>query len=91
MSHSFEPFLLQAVAIALEDLVIYTTKRLLRRGGIELKSEDYWLLLGSPMGLCDVAGMDRRIQCIRFSSTDRGAITQFSSEYGNDTALDVYK
>ena len=59
MSLSFESFLLQAVAITLEDLVIYAVKRLLRRGGIELKSEDHWLLLGSPMGLCDVAGMDR--------------------------------
>ena len=34
--YSFKFFLLQAVAITFEDLVIHIAKRLLRRGGIEL-------------------------------------------------------
>jgi len=34
---SFKFFLLQAVAITIEDLVMYFTKHMLRRGGIELK------------------------------------------------------
>ena len=39
--HSFKFFLLQAVAIAFEDLVIYIAKGLLRHGGIEFKPEKF--------------------------------------------------
>lgn len=37
--YSFKFFLLQVVAITLEDLVIYTAKRLLRQGGVEFKAD----------------------------------------------------
>ena len=43
---TFEFFLLQTVAIAFEDLVIYVAKGLLRRGGVELRlgrAEESWV------------------------------------------------
>jgi len=86
---SFKFFLLQAVAITFEDLVIYTAKHLLRRGGIEFKSERageawagkivrvigyFWVTLWFCATL--PVWIDES-SAIGFASTDRGAITQF--------------
>ena len=86
---SFKFFLHQAVAITFEDLVIYTTKRLLCQGGIELKSrrvDESWAeTVARVVGYCWVilwfcstlpAWIDEP-SSIGFATTDRGAITQF--------------
>ena len=80
---SFTFFLLQAVAITFEDFVIYTAKRLLRRGGAELKPGveiavrvigycwvTLWFCSTLPVWLDEP-------NSIGFGSSDRGAITQF--------------
>jgi len=87
--YSFKFFLLQAVAITFEDFVISTAERLLRRGGIEFKSGRvdeswagtvvrvvgyFWVTLWFCLTL---PGWVDESSAIGFSSTDRGAITQF--------------
>jgi len=89
VSRSFKFFFLQAVAITFEDFVIYTAKRLLRRGGIEFKSEkadESWAgTVVRVIGYCWVTlwfcatlpvWVDES-SAIGFGRTDRGPITQF--------------
>ena len=91
VSRSFNFFFLQALAITFEDFAIYTTKRLLLRGGIELKS-------GKPdqsrveavlrvVGYCWVTlwfcfsvpvWLDEN-SAVGFNNTDRGPIARFVS------------
>jgi len=82
-------FLLQAVVITCEDSVIYIAKRLLRRGGIELKlgkaGESWGGAAVRVAGYCWVtmwASLSFPIfidglSAAGWSSTDRGPITQF--------------
>lgn len=89
MSCTFKFFLLQAVAITFEDLFIYIAKRLLRRGGIELKPgrvDESWVEVGvKVIGYCWVilwfcltlpVGLDD-LSSIGFGRINRGRITQF--------------
>ena len=86
---SFKFFLLQAVAITLEDFVIYIAKRLLRRRGAELKpgmDNESWVETAvRVVGYCWVTlwfcltlpvWLDEP-NSIGFGNSDRGAITQF--------------
>ena len=86
---SFKFFLLQAVAITFEDFFIYISKRLLRRGGVELKpgriDESWAEVVVRAVGYCWVTlwfcltlpvWLDEP-NSIGFGSSDRGAITQF--------------
>ena len=95
VSRSFKFFLLQAVAITLEDFVIYIVNRLLRQGGAELKpgrvNESWVETAVRVIGYCWVTmwfcstlpvWLDEP-NSIGFSSSDRGVITQF--------LLDVWK
>jgi len=92
---SFKFFLLQAVGITFEDLVIRIAKSLLRRGGIEIKPGEgggSWAgVVVRVIGYCWVAlwfcstmpvWLDE-LNAIGFGSIDRGPITQF--------LLDVWK
>jgi len=82
-SRSFKFFLLHAVAITFEDLVIYTTKRLLRREGkadkpwtgVVVRVIGYcwvtlWLCLAMPPWLDE-------LNTLGFSSADRKPIAKF--------------
>ena len=86
---SFKFFLLQAVGITFEDLVIYIAKRLLRRGGVELETGGaneswagtavrmvgyYWVTLWFCLTL--PVWVDE-LNALGVGSFDRGAITQF--------------
>ena len=83
VSRSFRFFLLQAVGITFEDLVIYTTKRLLRRGG---KADIPWIaVVVRVIGYCWVTlwlcwtlpvWLDE-FNALGFSSADRRPIAQF--------------
>ena len=86
---SFRFFLLQAVAITFEDLVIYIAKCALRRVGIELKpgrvDESWAEVVVRIFGYCWVTlwfcsvlhiWIDEA-NILGFMSTDRGPITQF--------------
>jgi len=86
---SFKFFLLQAVAITFEDLVIYIAKRLLRRGEVELKPgrvDESWAETAvRVMGYCWVTlwfcltlpvWVDE-LNSIGVGSFDRGVVTQF--------------
>ena len=87
--HSFKFFLLQAIAITLEDFVIYVAKRLLCRAGIEFKSErvdESWAgTVVRVIGYCwvtlwfclTIPGWLDEPDSIGFGITDRGAIAQF--------------
>ena len=88
-SRSFKFFLLQAAAITFEDLVIYITNRLLRRGGIELKpgkaGESSAEVVVRVIGYCWVTlwlcltlpvWLDE-LNAFGFCSTDRQPIAQF--------------
>ena len=83
VSRSFKFFLLQAVAITFEDLVVYTAKRLLRRGRklggpwtiVVVRAFGYcwvtlWLSLTLPVWLDE-------LNALGFSSSDRRPISQF--------------
>ena len=83
VSRSFKFFLLQAVAITFEDLVIYTAKRLLPRVGkvdkpwtmVAVRVTGYcwvtlWLCLTLPVWLDE-------LNALGFSSTDRRPIARF--------------
>ena len=87
--YSFKFFLLQAVAITFEDLVVYVMKRLLCRGGIELKPGRadesriemvvrifgyFWVIMWFCLTL--PIWLDEP-NAIGFGKGDRGAITQF--------------
>ena len=86
---SFRFFLLQAVAITFEDLVIYIVKRLLRWRGIELrpgKADESWAeVVVRVAGYCWVTlwfcstlpGWLDELSAVGFSSTGRGPVTQF--------------
>ena len=89
---SFKFFLLQAVAITFEDLIVCAVEHLLRRGGIELKfgrvDESWTGTIVRVVGYCWVilwfcatlpAWIDES-SAVGFSSTDGGAITQFLSD-----------
>ena len=93
--YSFKFFLLQAVAITFEDLVIYIAKRLLRQRGIKLKPGETdgswgevavkvigysWVTLWFCLTL--PVWLDEP-DSIGFGSIDRGPITQF--------LLDIWK
>ena len=86
---SFKFLLLQAIAITFEDFVIYIAKRLLRRGGVELKPgriDESWVgAVVKVIGYCWMTlwfcatlpvWLDES-SAIGFGSTDRGVITQF--------------
>ena len=86
---SFNFFLLQAIAITFEDLVIYIAKGLLRRGGVELKPgkvDESWAEAGvRAFGYCWVTlwfcstlpiWLDEP-SAAGVNSADRGPITQF--------------
>ena len=85
---SFEFFLLQAVAITFEDLVIYIAKRLLPRGMIDTnlgKEDESWRgVAARVVGYCWVAlwfclAMPIWVDgasAVGFFNTDRGPITQ---------------
>jgi len=98
VSRSFKFFLLQAAAITFEDLVIYTAKRLLRRGGIELKpgngDESLAEAIARVIGYCWVTlwlcltlpvWLDE-LNVLGFCSTDRGPIAQFALDKWNQWA-----
>ena len=83
VTRSFEFCLLQAVAITFEDLVIYTAKRLLRRGGnldgpwmiVIVRAVGYcwvtlWLSLTLPIALDGLS-------VLGIGSADRRPISQF--------------
>jgi len=85
---SLKFLLLQAIAITFEDLVIYTAKRLLHRGGMEFKpgrvDESWAEAVVRVIGYCWVTlwfcatlpvWVDES-SAIGFASTDRGVITQ---------------
>ena len=87
--HSFKFFLLQAIAITLEDFILYIAKRLLRRERIELKpgkTDESWAeVVARVIGYCWVTlwfcltlplWLDE-LNAIGFGSFDRGPITQF--------------
>ena len=87
--YSFKFFLLQAAIITFEDFVIYITKCLLRQGEIEFKpgkADESWAEAAvRVIGYCWVTlwfcstlpvWVDEP-NTVGFSSTDRGAITQF--------------
>lgn len=89
VSRSFKFFLLQAVAITFEDFVIYTAKRLLRRGGFELKpgkAGGSWAgAVARVIGYCWVVlwvcstlsvWLDG-LNAAGWGSSDKGPITQF--------------
>ena len=86
---SFKFFLLQAVAITFEDLVIYIAKGILRREGVEFKpgrvDESWAETVVRVVGYCWVTlwfcftvpvWLDG-LSSIGFNSLDRGAITRF--------------
>ena len=86
---SFKFFLLQAVAITFEGLVIHIVKRLLRRRSVELKPgkvDGSWVESGvRVIGYCWVAlcfsstlpvFLDE-LSAVGFSSNDREPITRF--------------
>jgi len=88
VSRSFEFFLLQAVGITIEDFVIYIAKRLLLRGGVELKLgkvDGSWAgAVGRVVGYCWVTlwvswtipvWLDG-LNADGWSSVDRGPITR---------------
>ena len=87
--HSIKFFLLQAIVITFEDLVIYIAKRSLRRGGIELKlgkvDESWGGTVVRVIGYCWVtiwACLSYPIfldglSAVGWSNADRGPITQF--------------
>ena len=86
---SFKFFLLQAVAITLEDFVIYVAKRLFRQRGIELKpgkADESWAeAVVRVIGYCWVTLWfclafplwADELNAAGLASTDRGSITQF--------------
>ena len=88
-SRSFKFFLLQAIAITFEDLVIYITKRLLRRGGIEIKpgkaEESLVEVVVRVVGYCWVIlwlcltlpVWHDELSALGFNSSDRWPIGQF--------------
>ena len=89
VSRSFKFFLLQAVVITFEDLLIYIAKRLLSRGGIKLdpgRVDESWVEMAvRVIGYCWVTlwfcftlpvWLDEP-SSMGFHSSDRGAITQF--------------
>ena len=88
---SFEFFLLQAVAITFEDLVVYIAKRLLPQGGIDPnlgKEDESWRgAAARGVGYCWVAlwfclalpvWMDE-VSAAGLNDTDRGPVSQFVS------------
>ena len=87
--HSFKFFLLQAVAITLEDFVVHVAKRVLHRRGIELAQgrlgEEWAEAVARVAGYCWVTlwfcltlpvWLDEP-NTLGFSRGDRGPITQF--------------
>ena len=86
---SFKFFLLQAVAITFEDLVIYIANGLLRRRGVELKpgKADGWLVgvAARAIGYCwttlwfclTVPVLLDELNVLGFCSTDRKPISRF--------------
>ena len=86
---SFKFFLLQAVAITVEDFVIYSTKRLLHWRGIELKlgkADESWAeAVLRVIGYCwvtlwfcfTVPMILDELNTFGVSSADRGTMTQF--------------
>ena len=86
---SFKFFLLQAVGITFEDLIVYIAKHLLRRGGVELKlgrvDESWAETVLRVVGYCWVTlwfcltlpvWVDE-LNSLGVGSFDRGVITQF--------------
>ena len=86
---SFKFFLLQAVAITFEDLVIYIAKGLLRQRGIGFKMEEFYGSWGGTVsrviGYCwvtlwfclTVPVLLDELSTKGLCSVDRGPITQF--------------